>query len=515
MSNKGKLIPLIISGKPITTGGKSGGKPSANTDFPMKSLKIFFSLLAGLLGLPAVLTSCIEDGVSTSASDQPVFSTDTVRMGSLLTLGPSPTSRFIVYNRHDKIMNISDIAFRDDDAGQFRINVDGMSGRRFSNVEIRPNDSIFVFVEATLSENGRDVPVDVLAHIDFRVNGVTSSIPVKAQGQDVTRVSGDTRFSGETSLTPGKPYLVNDSLVVEEGAILTLPAGTRLLMHDKAEIIVHGTLRVFGTVEKPVEITGDRSGFVAASIPYEVMSGQWGGIRFTPTSSANEIHHASIRNSEWGIILDHCGGSRNEPAMTLHNSVVRNTKNYVVEAIHSSLTAVGCEFSDASLGILRLVGSEHLVSQCTLGNYYLFTAIGGPALRLEHLDPDDENEPEPENPDDAQLPWMTATEIHNTIIYGLGPDLSHGDLEGLPVTIVNCLLKSAGSDDQNFINCLWDTDPLFGVERDNYIFDYRVAADSPALEAGDTDRHYPLAETDMLGAGRLPRPTIGAYQEPR
>ena len=480
----------------------------------MKNFKILLPLLPLFLSLSLSLTSCIEDGVSTSAADQPAFSTDTVRMGSLLTLGPSPTSRFIVYNRHDKIMNISDIAFRDDDAGQFRINVDGMSGRRFSNVEVRPNDSIFVFVEATLAENGKNVPVDVLAHIDFRVNGVTSSMPVKAQGQDVTRLKGNTRFAGEATLSPDKPYLVNDSLVVEQEATLTLPAGTRLLMHDDAAIIVHGTLRIEGSVEKPVEITGDRSGFVAASIPYEVMSGQWRGIRFFPTSSGNLISHASIRNSEEGLILDHCGGTTGYPDLTLHNSVVRNTKNYVVEAIHSSLVAVGCELTDASLGILRLVGSEHLVSQCTLGNYYLFTAIGGPALRMEHVDPDDTDEPEPENPADKELPWLTA-DISNTIIYGLGPDISHGDLTGLPVMLRNCLLKSAGSDDENFINCLWDTDPLFGVWRDGYIFDYRLAAESPAIGAGDPSLLSPMAETDMLGASRGGNPTLGAYQEPR
>lgn len=478
----------------------------------MKNFKILLPLLTLILSLS--LTSCIEDGVSTSAADQPAFSTDTVRMGSLLTLGPSPTSRFIVYNHHDKIMNISDIAFRDDDAGQFRINVDGMSGRRFSNVEVRPNDSIFVFVEATLAENGKNVPVDVLAHIDFRVNGVTSSMPVKAQGQDVTRLKGDTRFAGEATLSPHKPYLVNDSLVVEQGATLTLPAGTRLLMHDDAAIVVHGTIRIEGTVEKPVEITGDRSGFVAASIPYEVMSGQWRGIRFFPTSSGNIVSHASIRNSEEGIILDHCGGTTGSPALTLHNSVVRNTKNYVVEAIHSSLVAVGCELTDASLGILRLVGSEHVVSQCTLGNYYLFTAIGGPALRMEHVDPDDTDEPEPENPADKELPWLTA-DISNSIIYGLGPDISHGDLTGLPVMLRNCLLKSAGSDDENFIDCLWDTDPLFGVWRDGYIFDYRLAAESPAIGAGDPSLLSPMAETDMLGAARAGNPTLGAYQEPR
>ena len=490
--------------------------------FAMNKFKIRHSKVAAVaawflsLFIPLSLSSCIEDGVSSSPADQPVFSTDTVRMGSLLTLGPSPTSRFTVYNHHDKIINISDIAFRDDEAGQFRINVDGMSGRRFSNVEIRPNDSIFVFVEATLAENGKNLPVEVLAHIDFRVNGVTSSMPVKASGQDVTRLKGDTRFAVDSSLSPDKPYLVYDSIVVEEGAVLTIPEGSRLLMHDDAAIIVHGTLAIDGSVEHPVEITGDRTGFVASSIPYEVMSGQWRGIRFTPTSKGNVIRQASIRNSEEGIILDHCDGeaSEGEPALILDNSVVRNTKRYVVEAIHSSLVTTGCEFTDASLGILRLVGSRHIISHCTLGNYYLFTAIGGPALQFEHLDPEADDDSAADNPDDKELPWLSA-DITNSIIYGLGPDISHGDLTGLPVTLRNCILKSPGSNDDNFIDCLWETDPLFGVWRDGYIFDYRVGAESPALGAGTTDNLPLQSATDMLGAPRLPSPTIGAYQLPR
>lgn len=480
----------------------------------MKQLRFFLLLILALAGTGA-LTSCIEDGVTSSAADQPTFSTDTLRMGSLLTLGPSPTSRFIVYNRHDKILNISSVEFRDDPDNRFRMNVDGVSGRQFSNIEIRPNDSIFVFVEATLAENGKDTPVDVLAHIDFRVNGVTSSMPVKATGQDVVRLRGDVRFSGNAVMDSPKPYLINDSIVIEEGATLTLPAGARLLMHNDAAIIVHGTLLAEGTAEKPVEITGDRTGFVAASIPYEVMSGQWRGIRFSPTSKGNRITHASIRNSEEGIILDYCGGTNSDPALWIHNSLVRNTKGYIVEARHSALTAIGCVFADASLGVLRLVGSEHLVNQCTLSNNYLFTAIGGPALQFEHIDPEDkEFNDAVDRPEDARLPWLTA-DITNTIIYGLGTDISHGDLEGLPVTLRRCLLKSAGSNDDNFIDCLWESDPLFGVVREEYIFDYRVAADSPALNAADPSLLLPGAETDLTGASRLPSPSLGAYQLPR
>lgn len=474
----------------------------------MNRIKILLSLAAAVIA-SALFTSCIEDGVTTSAADQPSFSTDTVRMGSLITLGPSPTSRFTVYNRHDRIINISEIAFRDDDARQFRLNVDGVSGRNFSNIEIRPNDSIFVFVEATLAENGKNLPVEILAHIDFRVNGVTSTLPVKATGQDVTRLAGNTRFDANTTLSADRPYLVSDSLVVEKGATLTLPAGTRLWMHDKASVVVYGSLVIEGTPDRFVEITGDRTGFVAASIPYEVMSGQWKGIRFAPGSTGNLISHASIRNSEEGLILDRCGGDLSAPALTLHNSVVRNSKGYIVEAVHSSLKAVGCELTDASAGILRLVGSTHQISQCTIGSYYLFTA-SGTAIQFEHIDPQaDDN-----NPDDSDLPFLSA-DIANSIIYGLGSDLSHGDLTGFPVTLRNCLLKSNGSDDDNFLNCLWGVDPLFGVDRDNYIFDYRLAPESEARQAGDASLNPPLADVDMLGDPRTPNPTLGAYQKPR
>lgn len=480
----------------------------------MDKFKLYIISLLGCLMVAAGFSSCIEDGVSSSPSDRPTFSTDTLQMGDLLTLGASPTSRFVVYNRHDKILNISEISFRDDETGQFRMNVDGLSGRRFSNIEIRPNDSIFVFVEATLAENGRNLPVEVLAHIDFKVNGVTSTMPVKAKGQDVERLSGDVRFEADATLDAGKPYLVKDSIVVEPGVSLTIPAGARLMMQEGAAIIVHGTLRIAGTQEKPVEITGHRTGYVAAQIPYEVMSGQWRGIRFAPDSKDNRIEFASIRNSEEGLILDYCGGSKERPALTIVNSVVRNTKGYVVEAIHSALTAVGCEFSDASLGLVRLVGSEHTLNHCTLANYYLFSAAGT-ALQLEHLDPEDVEFNEAfDRPEDADLPWMRA-EISNSIIYGSGADLSHGDLAGLDVFLRNCLLKSEGTDDDNFINCVWGEDPLYGINLDNYIFDYRVSSESPALDAADPALVHPLGVTDLLGDTRAPSPTIGAYQSPR
>jgi hypothetical protein len=455
----------------------------------------------------SALTGCIEDGMSASPSDQPVFSTDTVRMGTLFTLDASPTNRFIVYNRHDKGVNISSIEFADDPEGIFRMNVDGMSGKKFSDVEIRANDSIFVFVEATLPENGRDVPVDVLGHIEFRCNGVTSRMPVKAQGRDVIRFKGDTRIASDATLAAGKPYHITDSIVVEEGATLTIAAGAELLFHSESELIVHGTLRVEGTPEHPVNITGDRTGFVAAQIPYEIMSGQWGGIYFSPTSTGNEIYNASIRNAEYGIIADRCQGA---PALRIVNSQVRNTKWYVLDAIHTSVEAAGCEFAEASMGILRLIGGVHTINHCTIANYYLFTALGGAAVQLAHLNPDNLwTDPETEEP--SELPFISA-EFANTIIYGNGSDLSHGDLTDTGVFLRRCLLKSNGSDDDNFLSCIWGEDPLYHTVREEYLFDYTLKPESPAASSADASLTSPLTAVDRLGHDRGAEPSIGAYQ---
>ena len=73
--------------------------------------------------IAALLSSCIEDGVSSSSSDQPAFSVDTLDLGTVFTDSPTPTYSFLVYNRNSKVINISSVSLRDP-AGTFRINVD-------------------------------------------------------------------------------------------------------------------------------------------------------------------------------------------------------------------------------------------------------------------------------------------------------------------------------------------------------------------------------------------------------
>ena len=469
----------------------------------MKILRYFLLLMAAVT-MAAGFTACINDDISTSPSDQPTFSVDTLKMGTVFTEDVTVTHKFTVRNRNDKGINISDIRLSGPNADLFRLNVDGLAGKTFQNVEIRANDSIYVFVEATLPANGGTTPQTVNATVDFLTNGVTSHVVLRADGQDVTRLRALT-ITEDTHLTKGRPYQIFDSLVVAEGRTLTLDPGADLRFHDGATFIVRGTLICNGTLRHPVSIAGDRTGNVITDITFDLMSRQWNGLQFTVSSHGNRMVHTHLRNTWYGVIVSGDGkpSADGAPKLWLQNTRLRNSGDLVLEVYDADVQAYGCEFAEAANGVVRLQGGSHIFNHCTFANYYLFSAIGGAALTLEHLSP--------ENDAETGTPYTKAL-ISNSIIYGLGPDISPGDLLGTEVTLNHCLLRSNGTDDDNFIACLWDKDPLYYTVREDYIFDYRVKPESPAIGAGDPALTLPDAAVDAYGLTRsTTAPTLGAY----
>lgn len=465
-------------------------------------MKLKFIIFLPIIILVSALCSCIEDGITTDPADQPAYSTDTLDLGLIFTEEGSPTHSFKIFNHHNKIINLSSVTMR---TGQyFRMNVDGFSGHEFSGVEIRPNDSIFVFVEATLPSNGgQSLPVEIRDYIDITTNGRTSTVVLRADGQDVERlhapeITTDTRFDATL------PYQVFDSIVVRPGATLTLAPGTRLFFHDGAELLVYGTLRSEGTPAEPVIMRGDRHGSVVGSVDFNIMPGQWGGIYFFNGSRDNSLAYTSVINTSYGVVADSlgtaagCGGST---PLTLTASRLHNSSGSVLTAIHTDVNADACEMSDAPWGVVNLNGGTHRLNRCTLANTYIFAATRGAILSLGHVN---------EKTDDCSgLPYTSAM-ITNSIIYGNGSAIAPADITGCTITLQRCLLKPAGSDDDNFIDCLWDTDPLFALDRDAYNFDYRLLPDSPAAEAADPALDTPSTPaTDYYGTPLAL--TLGAF----
>lgn len=469
-------------------------------------MKLLLKIIAFVTCIVSV-QGCIEDAFTDSPSDQPVFSTDTLHLGTVFTDEPTPTSRMLVYNRHNKSLSINDISLSGPNADCFRLNVDGVSGKSFSDVEIRAKDSIFVFVEATLPEAANAFSADYEASLDFTTNGVRQSVVLAAHGQNVERLKGLT-LEADTRFTADKPYQIFDSLVVAPGATLTIAPGSRLCFHDKSMLVVRGTLLSEGTADSPVVLGGDRTGNVVSDISFEIMSRQWTGVFFTSTSKGNRLSHTLIQNTTQGVAIngDPEADYTATPQLHLLNSRLRNSGGLGFEAYHSAVTAIGCEFAEAADGLVRLQGGTHTFNHCTFANYYLFAVLGGPAIQFSHLSSD----PDTGLDDGTELPYVRA-DFANCIIYGLGSELSHGDLTGTGIFFRRCLLKSAGSDDENFLFCLWDCDPLYYTVREEYIFDYRLKPDSPAIGAADPTLTLPDAATDAYGLSRGAVPDLGAY----
>ncbi|MDE5800509.1 MAG: hypothetical protein K2H74_05745 [Paramuribaculum sp.] len=471
----------------------------------MNPIRIFRNILCAAAALTAVgvsLTSCIEDDVTLSPADQPVFSADTLDVGRIFMDEPSQTHAIKAYNHSDKVMRISRIGFQSGSEGCFRINVDGFSGKDFRDVDIRPNDSIFILVSATVPRVLSASSVE--DKLEFETNGVTRSVVLKATGVDAVTltdpvIDSDTRWDAE------KPVRIYGELTVAPGVSLTLGEGLTVYMHDKASIEVHGSLRSEGTADAPVVIRGDRSGTVITGITFDLMSRQWAGMTIHPDASPCELCFTEIRNTEYGVFVD--GPTATDvPQLTLIGCRLRNSRDNVLAAYHTSVRAVSTEFAESGASPVWVIGGEALFDHCTFSNYYLFSAITGPLLQVSHCTDDNL---------DAEQPGLPRAKVRvtNSVLYGMSADMSPTSLDGTDVYVHRCLLRSPGSDDEHFTDIIWGGNPLFRTQREEYYFDYRLGADSPALGASDpATTAVDLPVTDFYGAVRPAQPAIGAYE---
>lgn len=464
-----------------------------------------YLLLAIVAMLAAIgVQSCISDDFNTSSSVRLRFSTDTVAFDTVFTDLGTPTARLKVFNPDKKAISISSIAFRNAESA-FSMNVDGVSGTTFHDVEIRGGDSIFIFIECYIPESQQREPFLIEDKLMFNTNGTEQSVVVEAYGQNVTRLR-NVEVTQDMTMTADLPYVVFDSLTVRPGATLRIEPGAKLLFHDKASLVVEGKLEVLGAPGKLIDMRGDRLDNVLPDVGYDIMAGQWKGVRIAADSFDNRIEYCNMRSTVEGLRIDSTA-DLTRTKLTLVNSWLHNSQSTVIDSKYAKVDAYGCIFSEAAEAVVRLTGGEHRFSQCTLANYYLFAISSEPILSLYHVMPEELIHVDSPNP-------LMRASFENSIIYGMNSDINIGDLTGSEVYLRYVLMKAAGSDDANFIHCLWDTDPMFETIREDYVFNYRLKPDSPAIGAGDPSLVPEQSLEDIDGVRRLTPPALGAYAAP-
>lgn len=490
----------------------------------------FLSLIAGFITLGA-LFACdgLDENYSTNPNHRLSFSADTLSFDTVFTSVGSATKQFMVYNRNDAPLNIERIIQASPATSGFHINVDGRKGDVFDNVRLAAGDSMFVFVEVNVNPTDKDNPLLIQDSILFTCNNVTQTVLLEACGQDVHMIKGGKTLTEDTDFTRRRPYLVYDSLVVARGVTLNIESGTTLYFHNKARLVVDGTLIAKGTRDLPVTFRGDRLDFVLDDqLPYDRTPGQWDGIVLRAESFDNVLEHAIVRNGSLGIVCE--ASEPSEPKLKLSNSQVTNMDGNALTAVNCRIEASNSELSNATAGVALLSGGSYSFTHCTLANYITaksrrsLAQEGEPSFTLKILD----DTADEYNSSVGAYPLTSAT-FDNCIVdgsYGAGKEIyilmGGAESEELKYRFNHCVLMMNAIESENFSDVVFVDGTegsrmeyrMTGGRANKYMYDFRPAdRATPCVDMADVSvaREFP---TDRYGVDRFAdeAPDAGAYE---
>ena len=465
---------------------------------------------------------------STNPQDLLSFSVDTLSFDTVLTTVNSPVLSFMIYNKNAKPLLISSIQLAEGTNSDFQMNVDGNAGSTFQNVEILANDSLFVFVNVTPKENGQYTPTLFNDYVVFETNGVQQKVVLEAYGQDVYTWRG-VIISVDSVLDNKKPYLIYDSLVIGKDATVEIGEGTIFYMYNNAQLIVNGTIKVKGTIENPVVFRGSRTDYML-TIPYDLIPGQWGGIRFSGDSYGNEMENVRIRNGKYGMNLEVSDPVQSK--LSMKNVILTNASGTLFQSINCNIAAENCEFSNSKDALLYIVGGSCRFTHCTIVNYYPFNKEKGWLLSKHETVVLTDAWQSDSTSISQHLPVNSAG-FFNSIIWG--SDYSSGSAiqittnsqgSDIPYLFQNCLVTIPNSETNNpkYVGCIFQaavidsllfqkTNPSIGNEPWYPSFDFRLRKDSPAKDAGNLEIATQVPY-DLNGYNRLTdgKPDLGAYE---
>ncbi len=450
--------------------------------------------------------SCKKDAILTDTSAKLSFSTDTLTFDTVFTTLGSATRLFKFYNPQKEKLNISRIMLGGGSGSNFRINVDGVPGVEFTDVEILPEDSLYVFVEVTIDPNNLNNPLVIYDSVMFMTNGNTQNVILEAYGQDA-HFFRDTVICNTTWMND-KPYVIINSLLVDSNCKLTIQPGCRIYSGANSGIFVKGSIDVMGAPGDSVIFQGLR-----LEPFYDDLPGQWLGIFPLRGSQSNRIQHAVIKNSTFGVSI----GSNDNPDLTtftnsnapdilIRNSVIKNALNTGIFGFLSFIRAENCLVYNCGGNNIQIAyGGLYNFIHCTFANYSSAT--------ITHRDPIVQIGNFVESPQGFFSANVDANFI-NCIIYGSEDEeisLDDDEISDFSYLFQNCLLKTEFEiGNANFITIIKNQDPQFiNVSQENY----SLQLTSPAIDAG-LDISTSQVNDDILGGVRPlgPNPDIGAYE---
>lgn len=426
-----------------------------------------------------------DDNFSTNSSLRLTFSTDTVSFDTIFSRTPSATYTFWVHNENNEGLRITDIHLNRRNQTGFRVNVDGSYldnslGSQVSDIEIRKNDSILVFVEMTSSEVSQPEPKLIEDDLVFSLeSGLQQKVNLRAWSWDAEKLY-DPVVVGEQLIESPTPIIIYGGLTVPEGTRLNI-RNTTLYFHDQAGIEVYGDLIVENCV-----LRGDRLDRMFDYLPYDRVSGQWKGVHFYESSMVGRILNTEIRNAENAILLDSARLDDTQLRLGIGGCVIHNAKGYGLKTVNSYVYIENSQFSNTLGDCVSIVGGIVDIDHCTMAQFYPFSAERGAALRFTNYE------------GNYDIPLLRFT-CKSSILTGYDEDVLMGGVRdtiaAFEYSFYKTLLRTpkVESDDSvRFVDVIWESpkDSIQGkkhfitIDEENLYYDFHLDSLSTAHGLG-------------------------------
>jgi hypothetical protein len=338
-----------------------------------------------------IMSSCRKDFSAELSTGNLSFSKDTVYLDTVFTNIGSSTYNLKVYNKSNNAISIPSIKLGRQENSNYRLNVDGIAGKRFENVEIMANDSIYIFVETTINyneiinpiyldsivfDNGeklQNVKLVTLvkdAHFLYPskdLNGLVASISVGIdEDGDAIKINGF-YLDHNTTFTNEKPYVIYGYCAIPSNKTLTIEAGANIHFHANSGIIVDkdATLKIEGELDNKVVFEGDRLEPSFSDIP-----GQWGAIWLRAGSKNHSINNTIIKNATVGIIMDSIGNN-STPTLTIKNTEIYNSANFGLLGRETTIEGENLVINNSGQASLAcIIGGTYNFTHSTFTNFW-------------------------------------------------------------------------------------------------------------------------------------------------
>lgn len=337
-------------------------------------------------------SACKKDKLLKDSSAKIVLSEDSVLFDTVFTTIGSATRNIRVRNRNSQKISISSIRLKGGTSSQFIVNVDGIKGVAFSDIEIAAKDSMYIFIQVNVNPTNLNSPLIVEDELEFVTNGNTEVMKLQAFGQDAyyhrptnaikfkdgsylpySRISSNP--NADTVWKKNKPHVIFGYLVVDSAQKLTIEAGVRVYLNYKAGLWVYryGQLQVLGQKGNEVIFQqARREKDYNGVIDYTNEPGQWDRIWINEGSNNNKIDYAIIKNGYIGIQTERFGNDLSEPAkLTLTNTKIQNMSLWGMYCLAYSVTAGNNVISNCQEHSLNLqFGGDYRFYHCTFANFW-------------------------------------------------------------------------------------------------------------------------------------------------